>query len=48
MQQKIGAASLPTTSYLHDLARHFTSGRSDPFERPALDDEMLIARLVET
>ncbi len=33
--------------YLRDLARHFTSGRLDPDEWPALDDETLIARLVD-
>jgi DNA-3-methyladenine glycosylase II len=33
--------------YLRDLARHFTSGALDPREWPALDDETLIARLVD-
>jgi DNA-3-methyladenine glycosylase II len=33
--------------YLRDLARHFTTGRLDPGEWPALDDEALIARLVD-
>ncbi len=33
--------------YLRDLARHFTSGALDPAEWPALDDEALIARLVD-
>src|SRR5262245_50275201 len=33
--------------YLRDLARHFTSGKLDPKEWPALDDETLIERLVD-
>jgi len=33
--------------YLRDLARHFTNGALDPAEWPALDDETLIARLVD-
>ena len=33
--------------YLRDLARHFTSGALDPREWPTLDDEALIARLVD-
>ncbi|MFO1312221.1 MAG: DNA-3-methyladenine glycosylase 2 family protein [Burkholderiales bacterium] len=33
--------------YLRDLARHFTSGALDPREWPSLDDEALIARLVD-
>jgi len=33
--------------YLRDLARHFTSGELDPREWPSLDDETLIARLVD-
>lgn len=33
--------------YLRDLARHFVSGALDPTEWPALDDEALIARLVD-
>ncbi len=33
--------------YLRDLARHFTAGALDPREWPALDDETLIARLVD-
>ena len=33
--------------YLRDLARHFASGRLDPAQWPALDDEALIARLVD-
>ncbi|MFO1306168.1 MAG: DNA-3-methyladenine glycosylase 2 family protein [Burkholderiales bacterium] len=33
--------------YLRDLARHFTSGALDPREWPQLDDETLIARLVD-
>lgn len=33
--------------YLRDLARHFVSGALDPREWPSLDDEALIARLVE-
>jgi DNA-3-methyladenine glycosylase II len=33
--------------YLRDLARHFASGALDPREWPALDDETLIARLVD-
>lgn len=33
--------------YLRDLARHFTSGALDPREWPALDDDTLIARLVD-
>ncbi|MCC6196953.1 MAG: DNA-3-methyladenine glycosylase 2 family protein [Burkholderiales bacterium] len=34
-------------AYLRDLARHFTSGRLDPRQWPALDDESLIARLTD-
>ncbi len=34
-------------TYLRDLAQHFESGRLDPREWPALDDEALIARLVD-
>ena len=33
--------------YLRDLARHFTSGALSPGEWPSLDDETLIARLVD-
>jgi DNA-3-methyladenine glycosylase II len=33
--------------YLRDLARHFTSGQLDPREWAALDDETLIALLVD-
>jgi len=33
--------------YLRDLARHFTSGALDPGDWPSLDDETLIARLVD-
>ena len=33
--------------YLRDLARHFVTGTLDPREWPALDDETLIARLVD-
>lgn len=33
--------------YLRDLARHFVTGALDPREWPALDDEVLIARLVD-
>ena len=33
--------------YLRDLAGHFTSGALDPREWPSLDDEALIARLVD-
>jgi DNA-3-methyladenine glycosylase II len=33
--------------YLRDLARHFAAGALDPREWPALDDETLIARLVD-
>ncbi len=33
--------------YLRDLARHFTSGALDPRQWPRLDDETLIARLVD-
>jgi DNA-3-methyladenine glycosylase II len=33
--------------YLRDLARHFTQGSLDPKEWPALDDEVLIERLVD-
>jgi len=33
--------------YLRDLARHFMSGALDPREWPSLDDETLIARLVD-
>ncbi len=33
--------------YLRDLARHFATGTLEPREWPALDDETLIARLVD-
>jgi len=33
--------------YLRDLARHFTTGRLDPAQWPALDDEALIEALVD-
>ena len=33
--------------YLRDLARHFVTGALDPREWPALEDEALIARLVD-
>ena len=33
--------------YIRDLARHFTSSRLDPKAWPALDDEALIAALVD-
>src|SRR5689334_7199615 len=33
--------------YIRDLARHFVSARLDPREWPALDDETLIAALVD-
>src|SRR6478672_10463687 len=33
--------------YIRDLARHFTSARLDPLAWPALDDEALIAALVD-
>jgi DNA-3-methyladenine glycosylase II len=33
--------------YVRDLARHFTSGKLDPGRWPALDDEALIAALVD-
>jgi DNA-3-methyladenine glycosylase II len=33
--------------YLRDLARHFTSGKLDPAQWPALLDEALIERLVD-
>jgi DNA-3-methyladenine glycosylase II len=33
--------------YLRDLARHFVTGRLDPAEWPALDDEALIAALTD-
>ena len=33
--------------YLRDLARHFVSGRLDPAEWPAMDDEALITALTE-
>lgn len=33
--------------YLRDLARHFTRGALDPAQWPSLDDETLIARLVD-
>jgi len=54
---RVGRTRLPTlrrcglsarkAEYLRDLARHFTSGKLDPREWPALDDEALIARLVD-
>lgn len=33
--------------YVRDLARHFTNGALDPNQWPTLDDEALIARLVD-
>ncbi len=33
--------------YLRDLAKHFVTGALDPREWPSLDDEALIARLVD-
>jgi len=33
--------------YLRDLARHFVTGALDPREWPSLDDETLVARLVD-
>ena len=33
--------------YIRDLARHFVSGKLDPREWPALDDESLISALVD-
>jgi DNA-3-methyladenine glycosylase II len=54
---RVGRMRLPTLRkcglserkalYLRDLARHFASGALDPREWPALDDETLIARLVD-
>ena len=39
--------SLNKAEYIRDLARHFASARLDPREWPALDDEALIAALVD-
>jgi DNA-3-methyladenine glycosylase II len=54
---RVGRTRLPTlrrcglsarkAEYLRDLARHFTTGALDPLEWPALDDETLIARLID-
>ncbi len=54
---RVGRMRLPTLRncglserkalYLRDLARHFVSGALDPAQWPALDDETLIARLVD-
>jgi DNA-3-methyladenine glycosylase II len=35
------------SEYLRDLAQHFVSGKLDPAQWPALDDEALIAALVD-
>jgi len=54
---RVGRTRMPTlrrvglsqrkAEYVRDLARHFTSGKLDPDEWPALPDEALIERLVD-
>jgi DNA-3-methyladenine glycosylase II len=44
--QRCGLSSRKA-EYIRDLARHFTTGKLDPKEWPALDDEALIEALVD-
>jgi DNA-3-methyladenine glycosylase II len=43
---KVGL-SARKAEYLRDLAQHFVSGKLDPAQWPALDDESLVAALVD-